>query len=240
MARHWLTQPSRAFLPARCLLGLLAPLSSGWPRAERGAPLFRDDNQLKYVACAAYFIRDIIARSPSGHACCDSLGHSFPVWNWRAHFRNALAAVERPGIWELGVVRCPDSFQLSGGSGVGQRHRSIVESSAVAAVASLRRTGTGRGIIWLHDCLWSAAARGMAEACLANAVGLSAGAHWIAFFPIIPDPVDTDNGDGPDTAGIGGRSDSAPRKFRAGDRFSLWLEHIRRGSWGGGWRSLFN
>src|SRR5436305_710671 len=86
-----------------------------------------------------------------------------------------------------------------------------------------------------HNCLRPSASGRVDAARLANAVELSADAHWIAFCPVIPYSVDTDNGDGPDTAGIGGRSDFAARKFRASDRFSLWIEHVRRGSRSGRW-----
>src|SRR6184192_693197 len=107
--------------------------------------------------------------------------------------------------------------------------------NSVWAVASLRGTGAGRSLLWLHNCLRPSASGRVDAARLANAMELSADAHWIAFCPVIPYSVDTDNGDGPDTAGIGGRSDFAARKFRASDRFSLWIEHVRRGSRSGRW-----
>src|SRR5439155_584255 len=143
-------------------------------------------------------------------ARCDFSRYSLSVGNRLAHFRDVVAPTERFKLWKFGLGRCIDSFQLYGGSGVGQCHRSIVEISAVAAVASLRCTGARRGLLWLHNCLRPSASGRVDAARLANAVELSADAHWIAFCPVIPYSVDTDNGDGPDTAGIGGRSDFAP------------------------------
>src|SRR5207248_9536884 len=104
--------------------------------------------------------------------------YSLSVGNRLAHFRDVVAPTERFKLWKFGLGRCIDSFQLYGGSGVGQCHRSIVEISAVAGVASLRCTGARRGLLWLHNFLLPSASWRVVSARFANAVGLSAVALW--------------------------------------------------------------
>ena len=138
------------------------------------------------------------------------------------------------------MVRCLDPFQLYGGSGAGERHRGIVESSAMAAAPFVRGAGTGRRIAGLHNRFRASFVGRMDAARLANALELSANAHRTAFCAVVPDPAHAHNSHGSDATSTNGRSHSAARKFRAGDRFPLWREHIGCGGRGCGRRSLLN
>ena len=81
------------------------------------------------------------------------LGHQ------RAHFPNALASVERFGIWQLGLVGGFNPFEFYGRAGFGWRNRRIDKAAAAAAASSLRFVGIGHCVVWLHAAFCSSAAR---------------------------------------------------------------------------------
>src|SRR5207248_5211410 len=118
-------------------------------------------------------------------ARCDFSRYSLSVGNRLTHFRDVVAPTERFKLWKFGLGRCIDSFQLYGGSCVGQCHRSIVEISAVAAVASFRGTGAGRGLLWLHNCLLPSPFGRVFAVRFAYFVSLSTDSYCIMFCSFI-------------------------------------------------------
>ena len=113
-----------------------------------------------------------------------------------------MAALERSCFWQLSLGRRVDSLQFYGRFGAGQRDCSIVEDSAVAAVAFLRGAGNSGGVVGLHNRVRSAVAWGVAAAGLANALELSTDAAGIALCSVFCNSPHPDNGDGSDVAGI--------------------------------------
>ena len=167
----------------------------------------------------------------TGHAYCYFLCHSLSVRDWCAHIRNALAAAQRPRIWQLGLGGGVDPFQFHGRPGARERDRRIIENSAMATATSLRLAGGARCSAWLHNRFWSSGAGRIVATCVANALELSAHASRTAVRCVFPDSTCADNGDGPDAAGVDRRSNVAANQFWARDWFSVWLEHFRRGGW---------
>ena len=140
-----------------------------------------------------------------------------------------MASAEWLDLWQLGVVRGVNSFQLYGGSGARERHRGVVESEAVATAAFLCRAGNRCGIFWLHHRFRPSAPRRLLATGFSNAVESPDGADWVTSCPVIPDSVGTRNGHGLDAAGADRRSAPAPRRFWTRHRCSLRLEHTGRG-----------
>ena len=113
-----------------------------------------------------------------------------------------MAALERSSVWQLGLGCGVDSLQFHGRFGAGQRDCGILEDKAMAAVASVRGAGNSGRAPWLHHRVWFAVGWGVAAADVANALELSADAPGLALCFVLCDFAYSDNGDGPDVAGI--------------------------------------
>ncbi len=168
------------------------------------------------------------ATTTHAHACCHFLCYSLSVRDWCAHLRNALAAFERARIWQLGLGDGVDPFQFHGRTGAGERDRRVVENSAMATASSLRLAGGARRCAWLHNRFWSSGAGRIVATRVANALELSTHASRTAVRCVFPDSTCADNGDGPDAAGVDGRSNVAANQFwaRRGGCFSSALGRV--------------
>jgi hypothetical protein len=98
-----------------------------------------------------------------------------------------LVATEWFGVWQFDLGGGADSFQLHGGPGAGKCTGCIIQNPAMASHVFLRRAGTSRCILWLHDCFWAAGRWRLDAAHLADAVELSANAPGIAVRCFPPD-----------------------------------------------------
>src|SRR5437868_4446636 len=104
-----------------------------------------------------------------------------------------MVAVERLGIRQLDLGCGADSLQFHGGSGFGKRSRCVIENSAMAASAFLRRAGTHGRILRLHNCFWPPDAGRADAASVAIAVESSADAPRAAFCRVVLDLAPSDD-----------------------------------------------
>src|SRR6267378_1373646 len=170
------------------------PISDFTPRLKN--PAWKVDNTS--APARSY---SATAKSAPRPACRRSLCCPFTLRYRRPHFRNAVAATEWPGIWQLDLGCGADSFQFHGGPGFGKLTRRVLENSPVAAASALRRSRNAGRIFWLHNCFCSASAWRFVAASVANAVELSADSPRTALCRFFRDPAGANDSHGFDVAG---------------------------------------